>query len=125
MSAYPVWDAAVYWPTPQGYAVDRASGRRAFRGPDAEPGTADLSAALAAWGVGNFTSWTQPDGTEVFYQPAAIGQFPAPPPAGPTNTVGIAGIDDAWGELLDSIHRHIPNAAADLAAISVRSPSGG
>lgn len=125
MSDFPLWDAAVIWPSPQGFAVDRASGREAFRGPDAEPGTPDPGAALAAWGSGNFTSWTQPDGREVFYQPAPVGAFTGNPPPGQTSTMGIAGVSDAWGELADSINRHVPNAAADLAAISVRSPSGG
>ena len=69
MSGFPQWDDAVEFHPPLLFAIDRASGRRAFRGPLAEGGTPDENTANGAWGVGNFAGWTQPDGAVVYYQP--------------------------------------------------------
>lgn len=68
-SLWPAWDAKVQWPSQFGYAVDDATGRRAYYGPEGEPGTPQQSAADSAWGVGDYAAWAQPDGSFVFYQP--------------------------------------------------------
>lgn len=68
MSNWPQWDVKVQWPSAFGYAIDDATGREAYYGPEGEPGTPDQGAADNAWGDGNYSGWPQPDGRFVFYQ---------------------------------------------------------